>query len=414
MEPVVVLLGTMDTKQAEYEWVRGELAAAGAHVLLVDTGVLDAPTVPVDVAAEQVAAAGGAELASLRAQGERGAAISAMGRGAATVLSQLHHHGQLDAVLALGGSGGSAIAGAALQALPLGVPKLLVSTMISGNVAGYVGGTDVTLMSSVTDVAGINRISRQVLGNAAAAAAGMARAHAARRSAPSAASDKPLIAASMFGVTTPAVDTAREHLERRGYDVLVFHATGAGGRTLESLAAAGLLAGVLDLTTTELVDDLLGGVLSAGPDRVRAAGRAGIPQVVSLGALDMCNFGPRTSVPSHYDERTFVEHNPQVTLMRTTGTEAAELGGLLGAKLAAATGPTAVLLPERGLSALDVEHGPFWDPAADARLIDALVEALRGSAVIPERRAEHLNDTAFAVAAADRLHELITRRAPAS
>lgn len=410
MEPVVVLLGTLDTKGTEYGWLRDRLTAAGCRVLLVDVGVLGDPASGADVPASQVAAAAGADLAALRDAADRGAAMSTMGSGAAAVLADLHRRGELDAVLGLGGSGGAAITGAALRALPVGVPKLLVSTMISGDVADYVGGSDVTLMYSVTDVSGINRISRQVLGNAAGAAAGMARAHADRRSEPAPDGDRPLVAASMFGVTTPAVTAARERLEELGYDVLVFHATGTGGRALESLASGGELAGVLDLTTTELADELLGGVLSAGPDRLRAASRAGLPQVVSLGALDMCNFGPRETVPERYARRNLVVHNAQVTLMRTTESEMAQLGGVLGERLALATGPAEVFLPDRGVSALDVPGGPFRDAAADRACVAAVTEALRGSEVRQHRIDAHINDPAFARAAAERLHELITER----
>lgn len=410
MDPVVVLLGTLDTKGAEYGWLRDRLTAAGCRVLLVDVGVLDDPDTGADVPASRVAAAAGADLVALRDAADRGAAMSVMGRGAAAVLSDLHRRGELDAVLGLGGSGGAAITAAALRALPVGVPKLLVSTMISGDVADYVGGSDVTLMYSVTDVSGINRISRQVLGNAAGAAAGMARAHADRRTEPVPDGDRPLVAASMFGVTTPAVTAARERLEDLGYDVLVFHATGTGGRALESLASGDELAGVLDLTTTELADELLGGVLSAGPDRLRAAGRAGLPQVVSVGALDMCNFGPRETVPERYARRNLVVHNAQVTLMRTTESEMAQLGRVLGERLAVATGPTEVFLPERGVSALDVHGGPFRDAEADRACADAVVEALGDSGVRQHRIDAHINDPAFARAAAERLHELIIER----
>jgi uncharacterized protein (UPF0261 family) len=270
--------------------------------------------------------------------------------------------------------------------LPVGLPKLLVSTMAAGDVSPYVGASDVTMMYSVVDIAGINQVSRAVLGNAAAAIAAMAQAYAARRASGFSRAERPLIAASMFGVTTPAVDAARARLDELGYEVLVFHATGAGGRALEALARSGLLAGVLDLTTTELADDLVGGVLTAGPDRLTAAGAAGIPQVVSLGALDMVNFGPRETVPDRFADRTFFIHNPTVTLMRTTQEENAELGRRLGAKLAAASGPTALVVPRDGVSALD---------------------AVAGSAVAVVDVDAHINDPSLAVRAANLLHQLI-------
>jgi uncharacterized protein (UPF0261 family) len=265
----------------------------------------------------------------------------------------------------------------------------------------------VTLMSAVVDGAGINSLSAQVFGNAAAGVCAMAREYAERRAAP-AAGHRPLVGLSMFGLTTPAVDEAREELDRLGYEPLVFHATGAGGRTLEKLAGDGRFAGVLDLTTTELADDLVGGVLSAGPRRLEAAGARGVPQVVSTGALDMVNFGPRETVPDRFDDRTFVVHNPTVTLMRTTPAENAELGRRIGAKLAAARGPVTVFLPLRGVSGADADGGPFRDAEADAALFTALREALAGSAVEVVEADAHINDPGFGRRAARRLHELIT------
>ena len=265
-------------------------------------------------------------------------------------------------------------------------------------------------LPSVVDVAGINQISRATLGNAVAAIAGMAKAYQARTAAAAETEhdDAPLVGASMFGLTTPAVDEARARLTELGYEVLVFHATGAGGRAMESLARDGFLAGVLDLTTTELVDDLLGGALSAGPDRLEAAGRAGLPQVVSVGALDMCNFGPREGVPDKYDDRTFVVHNPTVTLMRTTAEEMAELGRRIATKLAAATGPVEVYLPLKGVSGIDVEGAPFFDPDADAACFAAIREGLAGTDAVVHDVDAAINDPGFGRVAADKLHELIT------
>ncbi|TDC59463.1 UPF0261 family protein, partial [Actinomadura sp. GC306] len=331
-----------------------------------------------------------------------GAAVTAMGEGAAAVLAGLE---RVDAVLAVGGSGGSSIAARAVRDLPIGLPKLIVSTMASGDVTPYVGAKDVTMMYSVADIAGVNRVTRLVLGNAAAAAAGMARAYEAARSAP-AADERPVVAASMFGVTTPAVDAARVRLEELGYEVLVFHATGAGGRALEGLVESGLVEGVLDLTTTELADDLVGGVLSAGPERLTAAGRRGVPQVVAPGALDMVNFGPRETVPERFEGRVLYVHNPTVTLMRTTPEEMAELGRRVAAKLAAATGPAALFVPLGGVSALDAPGMPFHDPAAD----EACFAAMAG-AVETERLDVNINDPSFGRAMADRLHQMISEGA---
>ncbi|GAA1022742.1 Tm-1-like ATP-binding domain-containing protein [Acrocarpospora pleiomorpha] len=400
--PAVVLIGTLDTKGEEYAWLRDRLRALGAEVLLVDAGVGPA-TVPADITSDQVAEAAGARVAALRAAGDRGAAVTAMGEGAAAVLAGLHAAGRVGAVLAVGGSGGSSIAARAVRDLPVGLPKLIVSTMASGDVSPYVGAKDVTLMHSVVDIAGINRVSRRILGNAAAAASAMAAADPGPEAG---GADRPLVAASMFGVTTTAVDAARQRLDELGYEVLVFHATGSGGRALEGLAESGMLAGVLDLTTTELADDLVGGVLSAGPERLTAAGRRGVPQVVAPGALDMVNFGPRDTVPERFGTRNLYVHNPTVTLMRTTAEEMAELGRHLAAKLAAAQGPAALFVPLKGVSALDAEGMPFHDPKADEAAFEAMA-AFPGA----ERLDLHINDPEFGRAMAERLHELIGGKA---
>nr|WP_258861482.1 Tm-1-like ATP-binding domain-containing protein [Microbacterium sp. JB110] len=349
---------------------------------------------------------------SARARGDRGAHGRDGGRRAsATLIGCTERARSMECSLAVGGSGGVSVASRAMRALPVGVPKLLVSTMASGDVSPYVGESDVTLMYSVVDVAGINSISEQVFDNAAAAIAAMAAAHHARRS-HSGAEHLPLVGLSMFGLTTPAVDEARAELVELGYEPLVFHATGAGGRALEKLAGDGQLAGVLDLTTTELADDLVGGVLTAGPDRLTAAGRAGLPQVVSLGALDMVNFGPREHVPAQFDDRDFVVHNATVTLMRTTREENAELGHLIGEKLADARGPSALIIPCGGVSGIDAEGAPFHDPDADAALFDAVRGALAGSHVDVIEDDRHINDQGFGRDAARRLHALISAREP--
>lgn len=405
----VALVGTLDTKREEYTWVRDALAERGIATVLIDVGTFSDGGDLADVGAPEVAQAAGEDIDRLREEKDRGAAMTAMGRGAAAVVERLHAEGRLHGVLGVGGSSGSAVASQAMQALPVGVPKLLVSTMAAGDVGPYVGAKDVTLMPSVVDVAGINRISRMVLGNAVAAVAGMAAAYAEAAAAPPDLDEPHLIGATMFGLTTPAVDEARERLTELGYEVLVFHATGAGGRAMEALAADGLLDGVLDLTTTELVDDLLGGVLSAGPDRLEAVGAAGLPQVVSVGALDMCNFGPAETVPQEYAGRSFIVHNPTVTLMRTTPEEMAELGRRIGRKLARATGPVEVFLPLRGVSGIDVEGAPFHDPDADAACFAALRHELEGSGVVVHDVDAAINDHGFGTAAAEALHALIRR-----
>jgi uncharacterized protein (UPF0261 family) len=396
----VLLIGTLDTKGEEYAFLRERLALGGVESIVADCGTADPPRgIEPDIPREQVLAGTGVELASLT---DRGTAVGAMAGAAAALARRLHAEGRIDGVLAAGGSGNTAIATAAMRALPVGVPKLMVSTMAAGQTADYVGGTDVTLMASVTDVAGLNSISARILANAAAAMAGMVTAPAIEHGAA-----RPLVGATMFGVTTPCVTRAREALEERGYEVLVFHATGTGGRAMESLVAGGFLAGVLDATTTELCDDLVGGVLSAGPDRLEAAGRAGVPQVVSLGALDMVNFGARDSVPPQFADRELYVHNPSITLMRTTPEECGELGRRIARKLSAATGPTALFVPLAGVSAIDADGQPFHDPDADAALFEALREGLDRERVELVEMDCNVNDAAFADAMAAKLDEYL-------
>jgi uncharacterized protein (UPF0261 family) len=397
--PTVLLVGTLDTKGEEYAYLRDRLRDAGVATLVADAGTLDPPPFEPDITREALAAEAGVDLAGLVERRDRGASVGAMAGAAAALAARLHGEGRIDGVLAAGGSGGTAIGTAAMQALPVGVPKLMVSTVAAGDTRDYMGGTDLTLMASVTDVAGINSISARILSNAAAAMAGMVRAPA-----PVVQEGRPLVAATMFGVTTPAVTHARKVLEARGYEVLVFHATGTGGRAMEALASGGFLRGVLDLTTTELCDDLVGGVLSAGPDRLEAAGRAGLPQVVSVGALDMVNFGARDTVPPKFEDRNLYVHNPSITLMRTTKEESAELGRRIARKLSAATGPVTLFLPLGGVSMIDAEGQPFHDPEADAALFAALREGIDRERVELVELDCHINDEAFATAMADRLH----------
>ena len=391
----VVLIGTLDTKGAEYGFVRERLHAAGVDTVLVDCGTAGAPVIEPDVPASEVAAAVGADLAALTAAGDRGDAVTTMARGAEAVALRLHAEGRLDGLLAIGGSGGTSIASAAARALPIGVPKLIVSTMAASDTRPIIGESDLILAASVVDVAGLNSLSRRILANAAAAMAGMVSQPALERGA-----DRPLVAASMFGVTTPSVTQAREQLEASGFEILTFHMTGTGGRSMESLIDGGFVAGVLDVTTTELCDELVGGVLTAGPDRLTAAGRRGIPQAVSLGALDMVNFGPRETVPAAFDDRTLYVHNDQITLMRTTPEECAALGREVAAKLSAATGPTALFVPLRGVSMIAVEGGPFHDAAADEALFAAVREGVGPNVELIELDLD-VNDPAFSKAMAD-------------
>lgn len=407
--PTVVLLGALDTKGAEYDFVRARLNDVGVATLTVDFGVLGEPQTDADIDRETVARAGGTELGALITAADRGSAMTAMTRGAVQIVGDLVSSGRVQGALALGGTGGTSVAAAAFRDLPLGFPRLIVSTAASGNTEQYVAETDLILAPSVVDIAGLNRVSLRVLANAAAAIAGMVSA------APLPDVElKPLVAASMFGVTTPAVTRARERLEELGYEVLVFHMTGSGGRAMESLIRHGYIDGVLDVTTTELADNLVGGVFSAGPERLTAAAAAGIPQVVSVGALDMVNFGPRDTVPPQFKDRNLYVHNSSVTLMRTTPEESSQLGVEFARKVAASTGPTVVVLPLGGVSAIAVPGGPFHDPAADDALFSAIRESLTGSTVELVETPHDINDPALAVELADRLHEMISSRTAGS
>jgi uncharacterized protein (UPF0261 family) len=406
----VYLLATLDTKGREAAFVREQLAARGVETLIVDTGCLGEPTIAADVVRDEVFRAAGVSLGDLRRRNDRGEAVTQAARGAAKLIADLHAQGKVSGVLSLGGSAGTTIGTAAMRALPLGVPKLMVSTLASGQVRHYVGDKDVLMLNSVVDISGINRISRLVLTNAAAAMAGMVQALASTASGrignPSyEGEDKPLVAATMFGVTTKCVERARQVLEAAGYEVLVFHANGSGGLAMESLINDGLIAGVLDITTTELADELVGGVLSAGPDRLTAAARRGVPQVVSVGALDMVNFHAPETIPDKFRPRRFYRHNPSVTLMRTTPQENTKLGEELARKVSAATGPTAVMLPLRGVSAIDVAGQPFDDPQAREALFAAIRANLSGVELI--ELDYHINDSEFAEAAAAKLLALM-------
>jgi uncharacterized protein (UPF0261 family) len=398
----VAILGTMDTKGVEHGFVADLIRQRGHAVLVIDVGTLGEPRLQPDISRTEVAAAAGVDLAALTARKDRGEAVTAMSNGAPVVLARLAAEGRIHGVISLGGGGGTAIATAAMRALPVGFPKLMVSTLASGNVAPYVGVKDIVMFPSVVDVAGLNRISRQLLARAAGAICGMVEMPA------PAVADKPIIVASQFGNTTPCIEHAKQILEAAGYEVIVFAATGTGGRTMESLIETGLVAGVLDITTTEWADELVGGVLSAGPTRLEAAAKAGIPAVVSTGCLDMVNFGPPDSVPAKYAGRKFYQHNPQITLMRTTPEECAQLGKILAEKLNRSTGPVQVLLPLRGGSVISAPGGAFHDAAADAALFSALKQDLRADIPVTELDA-NINDPKFAEACAQALLQMVPR-----
>jgi uncharacterized protein (UPF0261 family) len=397
----VYLIGTLDTKGLEIGFVRDLLQGYGVETLVIDAGSGGEPAITPEIDRESVFQAAGTSLAEMTRRADRGAAVTSAAVGVTRLIQQLHAEGRVTGVMGLGGSAGSTIATSAMRALPIGIPKLMVSTLASGQTRPYVGDKDILMLNSVVDIIGINRVSRLVLGEAARAMAGMVQLPVA--AVPE--TEKPLIAATMFGVTTPCIQHARGILEAAGYEVLVFHATGNGGLAMETLIADGLIAGVLDITTTELADELVGGTLSAGPNRLTAAGKRGIPQVISVGALDMVNFGPRESVPERFSKRKFHVHNATVTLMRTTVEENRQLGAEIARKAAASSGPTAILLPLKGLSAIDREGQPFDDPQARAALYAAIQNQKSQVEVLEINR--HINDTEFAEAAANKLLALL-------
>ncbi len=395
----IALIGTFDTKGEEFSFLRERIENAGLRTMMIDVGVLGSPTFAADISQAEVAAAANEDLVALQKEKDRGRSVTAMARGATVILARLQGQGVIHGVASLGGSAGTAIATAAMRALPYGFPKLMVSTVAAGDTKPYVGTKDICMMPSVLDISGLNYVSRRILSNAAGAICGMVTAEPARAS-----DDKPLIAATMFGVTTPCVTAARRILEKKGYAVLVFHATGTGGQAMEQLIADGAITAVLDLTTTELADELIGGVMSAGPDRLEAAGRRGIPQLVCPGAIDMVNFGPVDTVPAQFRTRQLYVHNPTVTLMRTTPEECAEIGHITATRLNRASGLVTVLIPLQGVSAIDKPGGPFYSPEALDSYRRALKATLSSQIKLVELDA-HINDERFAHAAAELLLE---------
>ncbi len=405
MAVTVAILGCLDTKGVELQFLKQVVETCGARVHVIDTGVMGDPLFPPDTPRTEIASLAGTSIDELRRRSDRGFAMEAMCRGAAQAARQLQARGAIHGILAAGGSANTSIGSAAMRALPTGFPKVMVSTLASGDVSPFVGTRDITMMYSVVDIAGINRISERVLSNAARAAAAMAHGWEADRARPRSLG-KPLIAATMFGVTTPCITEARRVLEDAGYEVIVFHATGTGGRAMEELIRDGYFAGVLDITTTELADELVGGVLSAGPDRLTGAARTGVPQVVSIGAIDMVNFGPRDTVPERFRGRKLYEHNPSITLMRTTVEENREMGRRIAARLRGARAPARVILPLRGVSLYAKAGGPFHDPAADRAAIEAIRDGLEAGIERIEIDTD-INDPLFARRAAEELLGLL-------
>ena len=404
MGKTIAVIGALDTKGEELRFVKEEIERRGHKVLMIDTSVIDEPLIPPDIPSREVAEAGGSSLAALRERRDRGEAMKVMAKGAAVVVARLHQAGKIDGILGMGGSAGTAVGTAAMRALPVGFPKVMVSTVAAGDTRGYVGTKDITMIPSVVDISGINRISRQIFTRAAGAICGMVEVEVR----PGA--DKPMIAASMFGNSTKAVEHGRAILEKAGYEVLVFHATGVGGSTMESLVAEGYFDGIFDITTTEWADEVCGGVMSAGPNRGDAAARRGIPQVIAPGCVDMVNFWAPSTVPEKYRNRQLYEWNPNVTLMRTNVEENIEIGRRLAEKANASTGPVAFLLPLKGVSLLDSPGNPFWNPEADQACFRAIKENVRPGIHVEEIDC-NLNDPEFAERAAALLLEMLQQKA---
>lgn len=397
----VAVLGTFDTKGKELKFIKECIEEHGLKTLCINTGVFE-PVVEPDISSAEVAAAVGADINAIVEKRDRATATEVLAKGTEKLIPQLYAEGKFDGIISIGGSGGTSLATPAMRQLPLGVPKVMVSTMASGDVSPYVGTSDIVMIPSVVDAEGLNDISKVIFSNAANAVVGMVQNRKEIES-----DGKPLLAATMFGVTTPCVKAAEDYLHEQGYDVLVFHATGTGGKCMEALINQGFIKGVLDLTTTEWCDEVVGGVLNAGPDRLTAAGKNGIPQVVSVGALDMVNFGPMDTVPAQFKDRNLYKHNPTVTLMRTTADELKSIGHEIATRLTDATGKTTLMLPLKGVSMIDVDGQPFYDAEADKVLFDTLRTELEGSNVEIVELDTDINDKEFAVAAAKKLISLL-------
>lgn len=402
MKRSILVIGTFDTKAEELNFIKDQISARGLRVRTLDAGVLAPSPATVDISNEAVAAAGGQSLPELIRLRDRGQAVANMAKGAARITRELHDSAEISAVISLGGGAGTVIGTSAMRTLPLGIPKVMVSSMTSGNIRPYVGTADITMMASVVDISGLNRISRRVLRNAAAAVCGMVEGGE-----DLVAAELPLIATTMFGVTTPCVMEARRTLEEKGYEVLVFHANGPGGMAMEQLIGEGHVQAVLDITTTELPDELCGGKGSAGPHRLEKAGEIGIPQVVVPGAMDMVNYFP-DAIPPQFRNRLLHMHNPATCLMRTNAEENRQLGEIMARKLSRAKGPVAVYIPLRGFSAVDAAGQPFFDPDADRAFVAALRSKLPSRIPVIAREA-HINDPAFAREIAQALLELSRR-----
>jgi uncharacterized protein (UPF0261 family) len=397
----VVIVGALDTKGEEFAFVKALIEQEGLETLIVDFGVMGEPAFEPDVTREAVAEAGGGDLAYLASGEHKDEAMEVMATGLEKVVARLHDEGRLDGIIGMGGTGGTSVATRAMRALPVGVPKVMVSTVGGGDVSAYAGTKDITFIPSIVDVAGINAISRRIYANGAGAIAGMVKMEA-----PPAGETRPLITASMFGNTTDAVNRARKRLEEEGYEVLVFHATGTGGKTMESLIRDGYIEGSLDITTTELADEVCGGVFSAGPERLMAASRSGVPAVIVPGCVDMANFWGIETVPERYQDRQLYKWNPNVTLLRTNVEENRRIGRMIAEAANAAEAPVAILLPLKGVSMLDSPGNEFWDPEADGACYAAIKESVREGIPVIEME-QNINDPEFADRCAELLLEMV-------
>lgn len=402
MKKTIAIIGALDTKGAEFAFLKKEIEKRGCQTFVINVGVIGEPLLYPDVAAEEVAQAGGVRLSDLVARADRGEAMAVMTTGVAKIAQKYYEEGKFEGIISMGGGGGTVMATSAMRALPVGVPKLMVTTIASGDTSAYVGTSDITMMPSIVDVAGLNRISRTIFTNAAGAICGMVSGEVEKQ-----VEDKPLIAATMFGNTTRAVENARKIMEDNGYEVLVFHATGTGGKTMEMLIDSGFITGVLDITTTEWADEICGGVLSAGSTRLDAAARAGIPQVVTPACIDMCNFWAPETIPAKYKDRLFYEWNPNVTLMRTTPEENEAMGKIFAEKLNVSQGPVAVFIPMGGFSEVDAPDKPFWWPEADQAFIDGLKSKIRSDIPVVVMN-KNVNDPEFSAKVAQTLLEMLT------
>ncbi|CVK18188.1 Tm-1-like ATP-binding domain-containing protein [Sporomusa sphaeroides] len=400
----VAIAGTFDSKSLEFAYLQEIIHSLGLKTFMIHTGVFESK-LAADVSNEDIARVVGADIKTIAANKDRALATDVLSRGLEKLLPQLYAAGKFDGVISCGGSGGTSLVTPGMRALPIGVPKVMVSTVAAGDVSMYVGTSDIFMYPSIVDVAGLNSISTKIFANAALAIAGMVKFEVNKVIA-----KKPLIAASMFGVTTPCVDQAREYLEQQGYEVLIFHATGTGGKAMEGLIKDGYIEGVFDITTTEWCDELMGGNMAAGDKRLEAAALNQIPQVVSVGALDMVNFGPISTVPGKYNGRNFYKHNPTVTLMRTTVEENRQLGLMIAEKLNMCTAKAALLLPLQGVSMIDSPGQPFYGPEEDAMLFKTLKDNITNPLVEIIEINANINDIEFSTAAAQKLIELVTEK----